>query len=204
MSPESVARTLRLSPDRGEVLRIFGEVLNVAVKTLPREDGWIMLTSERFDELVAQVSVPQTVATPLSTPSVEDLLSSVMTPPSAPQSMPNVEMPMTGRDDQAVVMSLARAVLAGDRDGAYATVRNLEQSGAHATTVMTIIAGAYDQLYRARRHGLTTELSVSALKVSDAALAKMTELFVHGMDHAYTNAFTGLKLAVAQAFEARG
>ncbi len=113
-------------------------------------------------------------------------------------------MPMSVADDQAVVMSLAQAVLAGNRDQAYTVLRNLAQGGAKPASVMTVIAGAYDQLYRARRHGLTTELSVAAMHVSDEALMKLVETFTHGMDAVYANPFTGLKLALAQAFEARG
>jgi hypothetical protein len=207
MSPEAVQLALELSKDRGEVLRQFGEILNEAVKVLPREDGWVMLTSERFEDLSGTVAMPVTRATPTSTPSVEAILNSVM-PPAAPTAQtvvqPNVEMPMTNADDQSVVMSLARSVLAGNRDQAFATLRNLEVSGAKAGTVMTVIAGAYDQLYRARRHGLTTELSGVATEVSDEVLAQMTETFIHSMDQAYANPFTSLKLAIAQAFEVRG
>lgn len=207
MSPEAVQAALALSTDRGETLRIFGDILNKVVQTLPREDGWIMLTSDRFDELADTTPAPVTLATPNATPSVEEILSSVMPAPqySAPTAtQKNVEMPMDSADDQAVVMSLARSVLAGNREQAYATVRNLETSGANAASVMTIIATAFDQLYRARRHGLTTDLTIAGMDIKDEVLVRLVEIFTHGMDAAYTNAFTALKLAVAQAFEARG
>jgi len=101
-------------------------------------------------------------------------------------------------------MSLAQSILTGNRDQAYTTLRSLEVGRANAASVMTVIAGACDQLFRARRHGLTTELSVAAIDVSDEKLTKIVEVFAHGMDAAYANPFTSLKLAVAQAFEARG
>lgn len=204
MSPEAVQMAVQLSKDRGEALRVFGDILNEAVKVLPREDGWIMLTSERFEELRGTTPAPVTLASPASTPSVESILASVMPPRMTETSAPSVEMPMSDADDQAVVMGLAKALLSGNRDQAYTTVRNLETNGARAGSVMTIIASAFDQLYRARRHGMTTELSTPAMDVSDEVLAKMVEIFTHGMDVSYANAFTGLKLAVAQAFEARG
>ena len=126
-------------------------------------------------------------------------------PPAPPaKPAPPVEMPMTDTDDQSVVVALARAILSGNRDQAYATLRNLEAGNAHASTVMTIIASSCDQLYRARRHGLTTDLSVPAMDISDETLMKIVETFMHGMDAAYSNPFTSLKLAVAQAFEVRG
>ena len=205
VSPEAVHTVLRISKDRGEVLRQFGEILNESVRTLPREDGWVMLTSERLERMTETVAKPVTVATQTTTPSVEAILNTVM-PPQVPKTVQsvNVEMPMAVADDQSVVMSLAKAVLSGNRELAYATLRNLEASRAHAATVMTVVAGACDQLYRARRHGLTTELSVSAMDVTDETLAKIIEAFTHGMDQTYPNPFTSLKLAVAQAFEARG
>lgn len=204
ISPEAVTSALSLSKDRGEVLRVFGEILNEAVRVLPREDGWVMLTSERFDEIAMTVTRPVTLATPTSTPSVEAILNSVM-PPVAPSAKTvNVEMPMTNTDDQLVVMALAHAILTGDRDQAYTTLRNLETARANAASVMTVIAGAVDQLFRARKHGLTTELTVAAIDLSDEKLTKIVEVFTHGMDATYSNPFTSLKLAVAQAFEARG
>jgi uncharacterized repeat protein (TIGR01451 family) len=203
MSPEAVQSAIALSKDRGEVLRQFGEIINEAVRTLPREDGWVMLTSERFDAITETAAKPVTRATPTSTPSVEAILNSVM-PPVAPTLVVNVEMPMANTDEQSVVMALARTILSGNREQAYTTLRNLEAGRANAATVMTVIAGATDQLYRARRHGLTTELSTAAIDISDETLMKIVEVFTHGMDAAYSNPFTSLKLAVAQAFEARG
>lgn len=200
MSPEAIQMTLALSADRGEMLRMFGDILNEAVKTIPREDGWILLTSDRFDQIKNRTPKAPTLATPTQTPSVEEILASVMTPQPAKR---NVEMPMASADDQSVVMNLARTILSGDREQAYATARTLEANGANATSVMTIIATAFDQLFRARRHGTTTELTMAAQSMSDESLAKIVEIFAHGMDHGYANAYTGLKLAIAQAFEAR-
>lgn len=206
MSPESVHMALDLSNDRAETLRVFGSILNEAVKTIPREDGWILLTTERFQSLAAAVPahVPATMTT---SPSVEQILGSVPTPPSPLMHVTrsaNVEMPMAVGADQAVAMTLADAILSGNRDQAYATARSLETSGANAASVMTVIATALDQLYRARRHGTTTELTSAATSVSDAALTNIVEAFAEGMDHGYSNPYTGLKLAIAQAFEARG
>lgn len=209
MSPEAVTMVTELSADRGTMLRRFGDILNEAVKTIPREDGWILLTSDRFDELLKTVPVSAPTASIATTPSVEQLLAPVMQAPAAPHASvvsrsANVEMPMSVGADQETVMTLTAAILSGNRDAAYATVRMLETSGAHATSVMTVIATALDQLYRARRHGTATDLTVVGAPVSDEALIKMVEVFTQGMDHDYTNPYTGVKLAIAQAFEARG
>lgn len=54
MSPEAVESALKLREDREETLKVFGEILNEAVRTLPREDGWILFSSDRFDDLASQ------------------------------------------------------------------------------------------------------------------------------------------------------
>lgn len=54
MSPEAAQGAAEIREDRDEALKIFGEILNEAVRTLPREDGWILLSSDRFEELASQ------------------------------------------------------------------------------------------------------------------------------------------------------
>lgn len=51
MSPEATVAAEELHEDQAEALKIFGEILNEAVRTLPREDGWILLSSDRFEDL---------------------------------------------------------------------------------------------------------------------------------------------------------
>ncbi len=207
MSPEAVERVLRLAILRGEVLQRFGDILNKAVQTIPREDGWILLTSEHVEQLAGASPAPQPLATAASTPTVEEILASVMTHPSdelKPIAARPVELPMTEGDHQALAMNLARAILGGNREQAYQTARTLESSGANAASVMTVIMAAFDQLYRARRHGSASELAAAAAHLSDAAVQGAVEAFAHGMDHGYTNPYTGLRLAVAQAFERVG
>jgi len=51
LSPEAAKEAVMLRDDRAETLKVFGDILNEAVRTLPREDGWILLSSDRFDEL---------------------------------------------------------------------------------------------------------------------------------------------------------
>lgn len=54
LSPEAVQAALTLSSDDEATLRIFGNIVNDAVEKLQREDGWILLSSDKFDELAAQ------------------------------------------------------------------------------------------------------------------------------------------------------
>ncbi len=196
ISPEAVELAAGLATDATVALARFDSMLEAAIRTYPREEGWVMLTSDRFESL-RDVREP-------STQSVEEILNAVMPAPAPVLLARKVEMPMANADDQSVVLSLARAIVSGARDQAYTIVRTLEVNGAKPATVLTVIAGAFDQLYRARRHGLTTVLSADATGVSDETLSQLVETFTRGMDADYANPFTALKLAVAQAFEERG
>lgn len=57
LSPEALTMAMALATDRAECLRIFGDILNDAVKSVPREDGWILLSSDRFADIVQRFSV---------------------------------------------------------------------------------------------------------------------------------------------------
>ncbi len=204
MSPEAVQLALNLSPDRAETLRMFGSMLNEAVKVIPREDGWILLTSDRFEELRSFAGTAALQPIKPTVQSVADILKGSTIPPTVVSRSQNVEMPMSVPEDQDAVIQLLEAILDGNRDRAYRVAHMLEDSHANVSTVMTVAATALDQLYRARRHGTETPLTIHATTIAEGTIQKLVEVFTHGMDHGYTNQYTGLKLAIAQAFEARG
>ncbi|MEK7530841.1 MAG: hypothetical protein AAB573_03150, partial [Patescibacteria group bacterium] len=133
--------------------------------------------------------------------SVDELLASVMTPPV---STTNTEPITAGTTDQNAVSNLATAILSGDRESAYVLVRNLETTGMTAPTVLTILASTIDQLVRARRAGSEHLLNTASVGVSNEALHRIVEVLMHALDNHYQNPYTGVKLAVAQSFEARG
>ena len=194
VSPEVVAQAATLSTDRGEALQRFDAKLREAVRTLPREDGWVMLTSDRFAELQGDADAPTALAP--RTDVIEAILD------TAPPAIAVTPTQTTGVTVSA--FALMSALLSGNRDRAYEEVRRLEAEAVSVETVMASAAIALDALYRARRHGLTTDLSAPAMHVSDDTLARLVEVFAHGTDRAYPNAYTSLKLAVARAFEIRG
>ena len=51
LSPEAMKAALAMSDNQDEVLARFNDIVTDAVATLPREDGWILLSSDRFDDL---------------------------------------------------------------------------------------------------------------------------------------------------------
>ncbi|TAJ14789.1 hypothetical protein EPO56_01715 [Patescibacteria group bacterium] len=190
MSPESVLLASEYSSDRAETLLFFGEILNEAVRTIPRENGWIMLTAERFSQLVDKN--PKKV-----TSSKEDTIS-------ISEVLPQVK---EFTIDDTVASAFAKAVLKGDRTSAFSIIRSLEHDGVRPTSLMTSTATVLDTLYRARHDNKTPsdlELAEAAKKITDDELARLVTVFTHSLDAVYSSPFTGVKLALAQAFEVVG
>jgi hypothetical protein len=176
MSPEAVALAADISRDRTETLRRFGAVIDEAVKTIPREDGWIMLTTDRLQAILSANPAPV---------------------------LPDEHMPLAGVDEHAAV-EFAGAVVSGDRTNAFAIIRSLEHDHVSPTALMTATASVIDKLYRARRDNRQVPdaaFADKAASVSDEKLAHLVEVFTHALDHVYASPFTGVKLALAQAFE---
>ncbi len=196
MSPEAVSLAKVLAPERHEALRRFGDILNEAVKTLPREDGWIMLTSDRFVEIRGKkfASTESSVAT--SAPKETEVRAQVET-----------VVPAMSGAEEASAMQFVGAVLSGDRVNAFNIVRSLEHDSVNPTALITGTATVLDRLYRVRhggQNGIDRDLISKSEKVTDENLHKLVEVFTHALDTVYSNPFTGLKLALAQAFEIVG
>jgi hypothetical protein len=199
MSPEAVTSAVALSTDRTEVLKIFGTVLNDAVRTLPREDGWIMLTSDRLDTLAEKIAPATTVAPAVST------IASVMQ--SAPPKAASVVQSTSNTAEEASASAFVGAVVSGNRELAFSIVRSMEHDHVSPTALMTSAATVLDRLYRVRQggqNGIDSELVAKAQNQSDENLHRLVEVFTHALDTVYSNPFTGVKLALAQAFEIVG
>jgi hypothetical protein len=171
VSPEAVTAATRLSSDRAEALVIFGTILNRAIQTIPRDDGWVMLTAERFETLRDTVmggTKPRTMHT-----------EPITAAPFGAQGLSASEL---------ATVEFVDAILVGNRDTAFGIIRSLEKDGISPTALMTATALLLEKRYRAAP--------------SDGVLHRLVEVFAHALDGSYVNPFTGVKLALAQAFEA--
>jgi len=195
ISPEAVAAATKLSPDRADALVIFGDILNRAIQSIPRDDGWVMITSDRF-ETVRNDVMAKRKANGIAAPAPFNV---------EPIEMRTTAAPSTANDSAAG--EFVGAILSGDRDTAFAIVRSLEKDHISPTSLMTGTAAVLDRIYRLRKggkNGLDATLLEKSGKVDDAVISKLVEIFVHSLDQAYANPFTGVKLALAQAFETVG
>ena len=195
MSPEAVTLATSISTDRAESLRVFGNILNEAVRTIPRENGWVMLTTDRFADLAnkdqgVSIAPPTASAFPIATPV------------GAP-----IDVVVKSPVDSVAASQFASAVVSGNRDVAFSVMRSFEHDGMSPTALMTSTAVALDTLYRTRRDSrpaVDVSLADAAAHLSDEQLAHLVNIFTHSLDTVYASPFTGVKLALAQAFEVVG
>lgn len=183
LSPEALQRALALAPERAETLRLFGDVLNKALQTIPREDGWILLSSEKMTSLMQGITKKKTTAsnTPLT--------------PFAPSSELIVG---------SVAERIVRATLSGNRDAAFSLVRDLEQSNVNPTKVVADIIKLCDRLYQARKDNAPLDNVALQEKMSSVSLEKihtLATLFAGTLETTYALPYTGLKIALAEAFD---
>jgi len=206
MSPEAVELAANLAPDRAEALRMFGDILNEAVKSIPREDGWIMLTSDRFAAL--RDAKAQTVPAPAPIPVTAFKPAPAVSAPAVQTAKPQAtKAAVLSKLDEASASEFVGAVLSGNRTSAFNILRSMEHDAVSPTALITSAATVLDRLYRIRhggQNGIATDLMAKSAQVSDEKLQKLVEVFTHALDTVYANPFTGIKLALAQAFEIVG
>lgn len=195
MSPEAVTLATSISSDRAESLRVFGNILNEAIRTIPRENGWVMLTGDRFADLRSKDQGASIVPPTASAFPVSESMS-------AP-----TETIVKNTVDTAAASQFASAVVSGNRDVAFSVMRSFEHDGMSPTALMTSTAVALDTLYRTRKDShpaVDSSLADNASHLSDEQLAHLVNIFTHSLDTVYASPFTGVKLALAQAFEVVG
>lgn len=217
ISPEATEAALSLSPDRAEALKIFGDILNQAVQTTPREDGWVMLTKERFSALsedVRQAPSGMPAQTSVSAPAgkvVSKDYDIQEKPPALTYALgrevvreKKIATPRETAVHEAASSQFAGAVLSGNRDVAFSIVRSFETDGLNPLALMTGTATVLDRIYRLRKggtNGVDPMLIEKSANVDDDTLHELVTVFAHSLDSTYANPFTGVKLALAQAFE---
>ena len=189
LSPEAAHEAMQLGATRDETLQLFGRMLDSAVRTLPREDGWILLSSDRFNNLRSHMTTSEkTTVTETS---------------SAPERQNGK---VTEAVSENIVNRLAGDIVSGARDDAFALLKQLENEGANARTVINGVAFALDDVYRARKTNTPAKDMVLAQKaqfISEDKLAELVEVFTRAFDVSYNSAFTAFKISLAQAFDVR-
>ena len=180
LSPEALSMATYLGGSKEETLEIFGELLNEAVRIIPREDGWILISSDRFEQLSNSRGVDEPIH---ETKTVASVISETIS--------------------ESIHTRIVAAILSGDRDTAFSLVRSAEKEGINASKLISGVVKAFDSLLQSRASGEAADmiLKESATRLSDESLSELVDIFAHALDTNYAAPFTGVKLALAQAFE---
>ena len=188
LSPEALQSAEGLADSREEILKIFGAVIDQAVRTLPREDGWILISSDTLQKLIRETS--------------ESGVSVSKTQFSGEVHAPQA----TEAVSESIVTRLTGDILSGNRDTAFALLKQLEHEHVDARTIINGVAYALDDLYRARStHTAAKDLALAekAKLIPNEKLAELVEVFTNAFDVQYNSAFTAFKISLAQAFDVR-
>lgn len=153
-----------------------------------REDGWILLSDERIQELLQH--------------NTDTVLPTVAAQPAhAFMAQPPIEHAQ--REVNSVsTHTFLMALFAGNRSEAIALSRALPSNGVEA--FFTEVAMALDDVYRARMERRTSDhpsLEQAASRLSDDKLEALVSVMANVMDQLYQNPQTAVKLAVAQALQ---
>ena len=164
------------------------KVMYQAKGAYPREDGWILLSDERIQELL-QIAAPVAVAPVVAQPEMTPQYAAPQ--PERPRALNTVSS-----------HTFLMALLAGDRSEAIALSRALQTSEVEA--FFTDVAMALDDVYRARMERRSSDhpsLQQAASRLSDDKLEALVAVMTNVMDQLYQNPQTAVKLAVAQALQ---
>jgi hypothetical protein len=114
--------------------------------------------------------------------------------------------PNTAPAIAAEVPSFIAALIAGDRETVFATLRGLVQSGADSEAFIAQVALALDDAYRARTEGAPVHPEIKRLTdgLATPVLERLVSSLTSAVDSTYSVGITGAKLALTRALSTLG
>lgn len=217
LSPEAL-RIIRthLEGNGLDVSSYLGEVFEKAKAEFPREDGWILLSKERMEQLVygsahqeTHVSVvadTKYTQTPMevnqmaqdeSTQNkmVRDHVSSLQSG-SVTQTVSN--------HTNNVVARFIQNLVHVEKKEAFDLLRNISNKGVDVGVFMTLVVRNLDEVYKDRIEGNRSpdaELVKKTASWSTEDFETILGILVECVDYSYSNNRIGTKIALAKAFE---
>jgi hypothetical protein len=174
-----------------------GDALTIddIVKGLSRESG--MVFSQHLEE-EAPAPMPAYEA-PVAMPKEEAKLERVAPAFTLSQEAPaNIAPAIVYSDDVSGFLS---ALLSGDRDTVFGTLRNVNRAGGDTQDFLAHAVCALDDAYRARIDGTSVHPEIARI-TSDCAtnfLERLVSSLATAIDASYSAGLTGSKLAITRA-----
>ena len=125
------------------------------------------------------------------------VVQEVSVPAAAPVAQPAVESFMLADD----IPGFIKALLAGDKDAAFSSIRNVTKRGDSAEEFLTHAVCALDDAYRSKIDGTQVHPEIAALTndCHPSFLEKVVGQLSAAVDGTYSTGVTGVKLAVTRA-----
>jgi hypothetical protein len=200
VSPEALRFASRLKNDAAGTLKMFGTILEKAVQTYPREEGWVLLSKDRVMTLADEID--GVVITPTFAHSQADsgqLTAESRNANSKPRMVSGTTISVPASLDVSLdVNAFVSAILSGNREQAFGAIRHgrVEELMAGAVT-------ALDSLYRSRVEGKMpgdAVLARAAQEFSGPALENIISILAGAVDATYSSPETAAKLALTKIF----
>ena len=118
-----------------------------------------------------------------------------------PRAVQSVPVPPLYSETRPDIRGFIVALLEGDKDAAFGTVRNVIRGGGKAESLLTETVMALDDAYRARIDGtpLDPELARITGSVPTSQLERVIGALATAVDSSYSQDATGAKLALTRA-----
>lgn len=104
------------------------------------------------------------------------------------------------------IPAFLEALLAGDREAVFSMLRTEARSGGDTEALLTQVACALDDAYRARLEGIPVHPEIARITAAIATpvLERLVTAFVCAVDSSYSVGITGAKLALTRALATLG
>ena len=122
-------------------------------------------------------------------------------PTHMPAHAPTTRMEAAPSAVSTDVRDFCGALLAGDRDTVFSTIRQIVREGGDAEMFITQVVCALDDAYRNRVEGTKVNAEIAQLTKTCATsfLERLTSALTNAVDSSYSPGITGSKLALTRA-----
>jgi hypothetical protein len=162
----------------------------------------------RLPEVQNQPQAPAVEPVTPTYQSAEEVISShqMQAPAMQAQAMPAYAPQATRKEESARMIStdvrdFCAALLHGDRDTVFGTLRQIVREGGDAEVFLTQVVCALDDAYRNRLDGTKVNPEIAQLTQNCATsfLERLTGALTNAVDSSYSPGITGSKLALTRA-----
>jgi hypothetical protein len=218
LSPEALRLIQKeLSNTDAEATTFFTKLFEQAKAEFPREDGWILLSKERVEQMLGitneavtatdrdtqETERPFRVAEEPIGVTAQQKRSETIIPTQEPMSVA-YETQQTSSPTNNVVSKFTDHIIGVQKKEAFDLLRNVSTRGVDISTFMTLVVRQLDEVYKHRIEGIetsATELVAKTSSWSNQDFETILGILVECIDYSYSNNRIGTKIALAKAFE---